>query len=71
MLMWPTFMVVDEQGGNTEIFNILKMSSHGVLYAPKCYGQQDVIFVVICEVFFVQVFLSFAFDLCHEGFFLL
>ncbi len=33
---------------------------------PKHYGQHVVIFVVICEVFFVQVFLSFAFDLCMK-----
>ncbi len=45
------------------------MSSHGVLYALEHYEQQVVIFVVICEVFFIQVFLSFAFNLRHEGFF--
>jgi len=37
MLMWPTFMVVDGQGGNIENSNIWKMALHKILYVLEYY----------------------------------
>jgi hypothetical protein len=47
--MWPTFIVVNKQGGNIEISNIWKMASHGVLYVSKYNEQHIVIPVVLRE----------------------
>jgi len=49
MMMWPTFMVVDKQGGNIEITNIWKMASHKVLYVSKYYGQHIVDPIILHE----------------------
>jgi hypothetical protein len=49
MMMWPTFMVVDKQGGNIEITNLWKMASHGVLYVLEYYGQHIVVPIILHE----------------------
>ncbi len=48
-MMWPTFMVVDKQGGNIEITNIWKTASHGVLYVSEYYGQHIVVPIIFHE----------------------